>query len=263
MDNANSPEYLEKIKNQVIENMKRTTFAPSVQMTDVPRDPEGMDDEADAILDDLDEDENKDKRFTAHRWDKYVEKDGELSESEDEEENSRNGVRRQNGKRRMNIMDYRNPLAAPDDEDSMVVKAGSQSRGSEEPNGDNHITTGNASVQNGGGSNATPSRSPSVKSSQTTAEEDTTMLDAEVEATEDAREPPAVVQRQEVTPPESPAAGPTASAPLPIAADDDLAMEEASPMAPTEGQIASPTGRELESGPAETEAGLDGEVEGI
>lgn len=31
MDNANSPEYLEKIKNQVIENLRRTSFAPSVQ----------------------------------------------------------------------------------------------------------------------------------------------------------------------------------------------------------------------------------------
>ncbi|KAI9847707.1 MAG: histone deacetylase [Sclerophora amabilis] len=115
MDNANSREYLEKIKTQVIENLKRTAFAPSVQMTDVPRDPEGMDDEADAILDDLDEDENKDDRYTKRRWDKYVEKDGELSDSEDEEESGRNGVRRQhNGPNRRNIMDYQNPNAATD-----------------------------------------------------------------------------------------------------------------------------------------------------
>ena len=38
MDNANSPEYLEKIKHQVLENLRRTTqAAPSVQMQDVPR----------------------------------------------------------------------------------------------------------------------------------------------------------------------------------------------------------------------------------
>ncbi|KAI9758592.1 MAG: hypothetical protein M4579_002968 [Chaenotheca gracillima] len=119
MDNANSREYLEKIKTQVIENLKRTAFAPSVQMTDVPRDPEGMDDEADAILDDLDEDENKDDRYTKRRWDKYVEKDGELSDSEDEDESGRNGVRRQlnNGPKRRNIMDYQN-LNAPTDFDS-------------------------------------------------------------------------------------------------------------------------------------------------
>lgn len=118
MDNANSAEYLRKIKIQVIENLKRTAFAPSVQMTDVPRDPEGMDDEADAVLDDADEDEHKDTRYTRRRWDKYVEKDGELSESEDEEENQRNGVHRQPGiRRRRNIMDYQNPTINPDDDE--------------------------------------------------------------------------------------------------------------------------------------------------
>ena len=126
MDNANSMEYLQKIKVQVIENLKRTTFAPSVQMTDVPRDPEGMNDEADAELDDLDEDENPDSRYTKRRWDKYIEKDGELSDSEDEDENEANGVRRQPNanKRRRNMMDYQNPMAVADDKDiSGVVSA--------------------------------------------------------------------------------------------------------------------------------------------
>ncbi|KAJ5212260.1 Histone deacetylase RPD3 [Penicillium cinerascens] len=111
MDNANTKDYLDKIRSQVVENLKRTAFAPSVQMTDVPRNPllEGMDDDADDVLDDLDEDENKDKRFTQRRFDQYVEKPGELSESEDEEENAANGVRRQPGVlRRRNITNYRN-----------------------------------------------------------------------------------------------------------------------------------------------------------
>jgi len=115
MDNANTPEYLAKIRNSVIENLSRTKFGPSVQMTSVPGDIEGFDDEADAELDDLDEDENKDARYTQRRWDKYVEKDGELSESEDESENARNGIVKQPGQRkRMNIMDYQNPNAIPD-----------------------------------------------------------------------------------------------------------------------------------------------------
>lgn len=127
MDNANTPEYLDKIKVQVIENLKRTTFAPSVQMTDVPRDPEGMNDEADAELDDADEDDNQDTRYTKRRWDKYVEKDGELSDSEDEEENEANGVRRQPNapKRRRNIMDYQNPNAADDNVASGLSRNGS------------------------------------------------------------------------------------------------------------------------------------------
>ena len=87
MDNANTKDYLDKIRSQVVENLKRTSFAPSVQMTDVPRNPllEGMDDDADDVLDDLDEDENKDKRFTQRRCDQYVEKQGELSAGEDED----------------------------------------------------------------------------------------------------------------------------------------------------------------------------------
>ncbi|KMQ45068.1 histone deacetylase RPD3 [Trichophyton rubrum] len=131
MDNANSKEYLEKIRMQVVENLRRTTFAPSVQMTDVPRDPlvDGMDDEADAILDDLDEDENKDKRYTKRRFDNYVEKDGELSESEDEESAAANGVRRQpNRERRRGNINYRHldgdstidsGIVTPRDESSM------------------------------------------------------------------------------------------------------------------------------------------------
>lgn len=85
MDNANSREYLDKILTQVLENMKRTAHAPSVQMTDVPRDSLGMNDDDEAALDDLDEDENADSRKTQRRADKYVQKNGELSDSEDEE----------------------------------------------------------------------------------------------------------------------------------------------------------------------------------
>lgn len=123
MDNANSPEYLEKIRSQVIENLKRTAFAPSVQMTDVPRNSlgPGMDDDADDAMDDLDVDQNPDVRYSQRDWDKYISKDGELSESEDEEANSNMGIRHQPGHpRRRNIMDYQNPNAAPDDFDSRL-----------------------------------------------------------------------------------------------------------------------------------------------
>ncbi|KAI9729111.1 MAG: histone deacetylase [Chrysothrix sp. TS-e1954] len=114
MDNANSPEYLAKIRNQVIENLSRTQFAPSAQMQDIPRDIEGMDDEAEAELDDLDEDENKDVRNTTRQWDKRVERDDELDESEDEDENQRNGVMGPSGPKRRDIRAFQNPNAAPD-----------------------------------------------------------------------------------------------------------------------------------------------------
>ena len=155
MDNANSPDYLSKIKIQVIENLKRTTFAPSVQMTDVPRDPEGMDDEADAVLDDADEDDHKDARWTKRRWDKYVEKEGELSESEDEEENGRNGVRRQPGApKRMNIMDYQNLAGGLNGDEEIGSGAVSEKRGRSrdrnggaQPNGSARSSNGKLSEQ--------------------------------------------------------------------------------------------------------------------
>ena len=121
MDNANSPEYLEKIKIQVLENLKRTTqSAPSVQMQDVPREPLGMDetlDEEEGRLDDeeADQEQSKDRRHTQRLWDRRTERDDELSESDDEELAEELGVRKQAGRpKRRGIMDYQNPHAPAD-----------------------------------------------------------------------------------------------------------------------------------------------------
>ncbi|KAI3397095.1 hypothetical protein diail_11238 [Diaporthe ilicicola] len=114
MENANSTEYLEKIKNAVIENLKKTGV-PSVQMQDVPRQSlGGMTDEDDAELDDDDEDRNKDARMTQRRWEKTVTRDNEFEDSDDEVMAEANGVYQTNGKRR-GIMDYKNPHAPKDE----------------------------------------------------------------------------------------------------------------------------------------------------
>ncbi|KAI0097876.1 hypothetical protein GGR51DRAFT_539473 [Nemania sp. FL0031] len=108
MENANSPEYLEKIKNQLIENLRRTAHVPSVQMQDVPRHSMGaMTDEDDAELDDLDEDENKDVRMTQRQWEQQIERDDEYEASDNEELERANGVHR-NGSSRRAFQDYRN-----------------------------------------------------------------------------------------------------------------------------------------------------------
>ena len=118
MDNANSAEYLEKIKIQVIENIRRTNHKPSVQMTDVPPDIIGMDEEADGIARDADEDDNKDTRYTQHRWDKHTEHDGELSDTEEfSGGNARNGVHAQ-GPWRRNRTDFQNQ-----DEEQVMAEA--------------------------------------------------------------------------------------------------------------------------------------------
>ncbi|KAI1209611.1 uncharacterized protein F4807DRAFT_425587 [Annulohypoxylon truncatum] len=114
MENANSPEYLEKIKNQLIENLRRTAHAPSVQMQDVPRHSMGaMSDEEEAELDDLDEDENKDVRMTQRQWEQRIERDNEYEESDNEELDRANGVHR-NGSARRTFLDYRNSDAEVD-----------------------------------------------------------------------------------------------------------------------------------------------------
>jgi histone deacetylase 1/2 len=117
MENANSKEYLEKIKIQVIENLKQTAHAPSIQMTDVPRTTiTGGTDEDDDILDDLDEDDNKDVRSTKRRWDQRITRDDELDESDDEEQARANGVHKQNGaNKRRNHADVQNPNAVASD----------------------------------------------------------------------------------------------------------------------------------------------------
>lgn len=219
MDNANSQDYLEKIKIQVIENLKRTQFAPSVQMTDVPRDP---DEDQDNILDDLDEDEHKDQRYTKRRWDKYVEKDGELSESEDEDENESNGIRQQPGQRkRRNMMDFQNADAVMDDEDVMSGAASAQrSRSREqeelgvpnsgheaEDNGSAHSS--NAHLEESGGSSdgATPDVSPHALAANGD-DEDVEMADDSL-VIPPANTQPSTDGPQEATPPDSP---PTISA---------------------------------------------------
>ncbi|KAI0975243.1 hypothetical protein F4678DRAFT_419717 [Xylaria arbuscula] len=114
MENANSPEYLEKIKNQLIENLRRTAHVPSVQMQDVPRQSLGaMTDEDDAELDDLDEDENKDVRLTQRQWERRIERDDEYEASDNEEMEKANGIHR-NGTSRRAFQNYRNSDAEGD-----------------------------------------------------------------------------------------------------------------------------------------------------
>lgn len=51
MDNQNTPEYLEKVKAQVFENLRHTGHAPSVQMTEIPK----MEHDTMEVDEDLDE----------------------------------------------------------------------------------------------------------------------------------------------------------------------------------------------------------------
>ncbi|KAI0126828.1 histone deacetylase RpdA/Rpd3 [Xylariales sp. AK1849] len=108
MENANSPEYLEKIKNQLVENLRRTAHVPSVQMQDIPPDfPHVMNEDEEAELDDMDEDENKDDRLTQRQWEKQRVADNEYEDSDNEELDRANGIHvRSNNSNRKQLTEY-------------------------------------------------------------------------------------------------------------------------------------------------------------
>ncbi|SPO02377.1 probable histone deacetylase RpdA [Cephalotrichum gorgonifer] len=113
MENANSTEYLEKIKAAVFENLRHTVPAPSVQMQNIPPSFGAMTDEEEAELDDLNEDANPDARHTQHTIDKTIVNEAEFEESEDEEMGGLNGgaPRRNNIKPRP-FMDFKDDVPA-------------------------------------------------------------------------------------------------------------------------------------------------------
>ncbi|KAK7207793.1 hypothetical protein BZA70DRAFT_272219 [Myxozyma melibiosi] len=108
MQNANSDEYLDRILQTVLENLSRTKFAPSVQMTDVPRDAPEEEPEEDT------EEAKEARGGTQDAWDAHIQKDGELSDSEDEGEGGRRDIR--------NYKDGGDDMMDLDDDDDDVEK---------------------------------------------------------------------------------------------------------------------------------------------
>jgi len=93
MANQNTPEYMEKIKTRLFENLRMLPHAPGVQMQAVPED---------AINEDSDDEdkEDPDKRVSIRASDKRIACDEEFSESEDEGDPSTTGGRRDRAHRR-------------------------------------------------------------------------------------------------------------------------------------------------------------------
>jgi histone deacetylase 1/2 len=262
MDNANSPEYLEKIKAQVLENLKRTTqHAPSVQMHDVPREPLGMHnsgpegepetfDEREDREDDEEADleSSKDKRYTQRLWDKKTERDDEFEQSDDEEIAQANGVRRQPGlPRRRGIMEYNNPHAPADDsgantpaDDDARSANGDVDDEEMQVDGANEVRDANAAVGEAiVAAKASRSPAPPGTLTQPKQEEVSNQSEAGDDADDDMQidtsgtaaqpDPGATTAQQVGTPPRSPVAGPSTTAPVAVAADttmDDVRMDD-------------------------------------
>lgn len=245
MENANSHDYLHKIKSAVIENIRRTG-RPSVEaFTTIPDNPKelfrGMDSDAEDEDDDLDADLNPDVRMTQRQRDQQIEHDGELYDASDDEDYKNSlGVRAQPGaKKRRHITDFPNPNAAPaDDLDDM--------------NGESAISTRQPSA-------AVKSRTQTPAVGEHGADEDGDIdMDepgARAAATSTRSQSPAGV----VTPPESPPTATTAlaptSAPVADAEMEDNDDKEAIAAAKEEGQAERDT--ENVKGEVRTEVAKD------
>ncbi|CAK4031290.1 histone deacetylase rpd3 [Lecanosticta acicola] len=241
MDNANSYEYLEKIKSQVLENLKRTTqHAPSVQMHDVPREPLGMHaagpdgeaetfDEQEDRLDDeeADEEANKDQRYTQRAWDRKVERTDEFYDSDDEEMAEAHGLRPQSRPQKRSIMDHPNPHApvddsganTPMDDDARSLIGDAEEPAAGEPNGSTAMQTESANQANAAVSeallSAKASKSPAPADSSTTQTKVETASNqseggAEDVADEEAADDEMQVDKEDTT--AGPAAGPSGGA---------------------------------------------------
>lgn len=180
MENANSYEYLEKIKIAVIENLKKTAPVPSVQMQDVPRQGMGMSDEQEDEMDDLDEDENRDVRMTQRQWEKKVQRQDEFEDSDDEDMAEANGVWKPNG-RRKGIMDFQNPNAVEDDMqiDSGVATPAPKAAEAAADNEDTIIEDADANAVSAEADAAAPAAESEKQSARTDNDGDIDMGDAE------------------------------------------------------------------------------------
>merc|ERR1711939_13165 len=79
MEDLNTPEYLEKVKIQVFENLRNTGFAPSVQMSNIPK----LDHDEMKVDEDLDE---PNVRKPQRLLDSLRANDAEFEESDDEDD---------------------------------------------------------------------------------------------------------------------------------------------------------------------------------
>lgn len=247
MENSNSREYLEKITSAVIDNLRNTGPAPSVQMQDVPRKPfGGMTDEEEAELDDLDEDENKDVRMSEHRWDKQVEHSGEFEPSDDDEHARANGATRQSGNKR-SFTDY-----GKDGEDGANETEAAAEKAADANAEDGHDVNDDTIEDIGG---AEQEKEVADEPAEEKAEKEKTDGDGDVGMTDSAAEEETKIKQEEPEAEAAPAA--EAEAATAEKTDAEKPAEEAAPeKEETEAAKESnkPTDEEGESKPAEAES---------
>ncbi|KAJ4331487.1 histone deacetylase [Didymella glomerata] len=195
MENANSHDYLHKIKSTVIDNIRRTG-RPSVEaFTNIPNNPLTRDDDESDADDDMDEDLHPDQRTTERQLDRRTEKVGEIEDdSEDEDYKNSMGIRDQPGRAKSRNIRNENPHAAKPDALDKVP-------GMEDVNGDSVVSTRQTSPAG--------SRTPAL-AEQSAEDGDVDMDEAQPTATAAAAEAGSTRSQSptnNLTPPESPSGG--------------------------------------------------------
>lgn len=116
MANQNTPEYLEKIKTRLFENLRMLPHAPGVQMQNIPED--AINEESD-VEDKID----KDERLPQKDLDKRIVPENEFSDSEDEGEGGRRDNRSYKGRKRPRLDKTNDSKDAGDDKMKEEVKS--------------------------------------------------------------------------------------------------------------------------------------------
>lgn len=116
MANQNTPEYLEKIKTRLFENLRMLPHAPGVQVQAIPED---------AINEDSDNEDkvDKDERLPQKDLDKRIVPDNEFSDSEDEGEGGRRDNRSYKGRKRPRLEKGDNKDGVGDDKVKDEIKS--------------------------------------------------------------------------------------------------------------------------------------------
>ncbi|CAI8057354.1 Histone deacetylase 2, partial [Geodia barretti] len=104
MTNQNTPEYLNKIKARLFENLRPIPHAPSVPMQSIPED---------MIQDPEPTEDDPDERIPQHVQDKMIAREEDLSDSEDEGDGRRNESVGHHDNKRLRLADEGGDNKAP------------------------------------------------------------------------------------------------------------------------------------------------------
>lgn len=147
MEDRNSVEYLERIKNVVMEHLREIGGPPGIQMSDPPRMPHDDEDG-----NEKEDEENPDDRKPQRLWDRRVQRNDEFSDSEDEGEGGRKhrASARTNGDVEMSTVAKESTPGQGTTQGTASTSIGNQATSSDAEDGGAAVGDGTSVVDSGG-----------------------------------------------------------------------------------------------------------------